>query len=74
MSVSSLNVSKVVSLPTLREVDPQESTLRDLKDVCKHYFESIKEESAMEYVTVERLGRLAGFALEIIEHFEQYGR
>lgn len=73
MSVSSLNVPKVVSLP-VKEVDSHASALQDLKDVCKHYFEEIKEESAMEHVTVERLGRLAGIALEIIDHFEQYGK
>lgn len=47
--------------------------LLTMKDMCKQYFEGIKEEASYESVTPERLAKLASLALEMIDHYEVYG-
>ena len=49
------------------------ANLLDLKDVCKHYFEVIIEESKYECATVERLANAASNGLSIIKCFEEFG-
>ena len=73
-----LESAKVLTLPIQRisveKISTEEKlNLLELKDVCKYYFEGIKEESAYESATPERLGKIASLALEIIDHFEKYG-
>lgn len=74
MAVQIANSSNIIKFKALEIKPEDELNLIELKDVCKYYFEGIKEESTYESVTPERLGRIASFALEIIDHFEKYGK
>lgn len=74
MAVQIANSSNVIKFKALEIKPEDELNLIELKDVCKHYFEGIKEESTYESATPERLGRIASFALEIIDHFEKHGK
>ena len=47
--------------------------LLELKDVCKHFFEVIIEESKYDCATVERLANAAQNGLSIIKCFEEFG-
>ena len=66
--------SNVINFKAIEIKPEDELNLMELKDVCKHYFEGIKEESTYDSATPERLGRIASFALESIDHFEKYGK
>lgn len=47
--------------------------LLELKDVCKHLFEVIIEESKYESCTIQRLANAAQNGLSVIECFEEFG-